>query len=133
MVMESPSLESGDSEPSSSLVPQSSRQSGAGLLPTLTASSATRGSCPGEARRHSPNLETVVKLLPTMTRRDDKGPGTRRSGAADLPASLGGHLNPTWCLWFMGFPADWLDVDDALVFGASATLSSRNARRSSDG
>jgi hypothetical protein len=104
-----------------------------GTLPTLTASSATRGSCPGEAKRHSPNLETTLKLLPTMCRRDDHGPGTRRTGAQDLPAALGGHLNPTWCLWFMGFPADWLDVDDAHVFAHSATRSSRNKPKSSGG
>lgn len=98
----------------------------AGRLPTLTASMATRGSCPSEMRRHTPNLEASIRLLQTLCRRDDKGPGTRRSGGADLPAVLGGHLNPKWCLWFMGFPADWLDVDDALVFGRSAIRSSRS-------
>lgn len=104
------------------------------FLPTLTASSATRGSCPGEAKRHSPNLETVVKLLPTLCARDDHGPGPKHTkGGDDLPRTLGGHLNPEWCLWFMGFPAGWLDVDDAHVFARSATRSSRDAPKSSDG
>jgi len=127
------SLGPGELMPSSSPYPDSEPLSVDGLLPTLTASSASRGSCPGEARRRTPNLETRLKLLPTMTRRDDKGPGTRRSGAADLPAAIGGHLNPEWCLWFMGFPAGWLDVDDAHVFARSATPSSRNKPKSSAG
>jgi 2-methylcitrate dehydratase PrpD len=69
-------------------------------------------------------------MLPTMTTRDEKGPGPANKthgGGLDLPQFLGGHLSPAWCLWFMGFPVDWLDVDDAHVFARSATPSSRSA------
>jgi hypothetical protein len=74
------------------------------------------------------------RLLPTLACRDEKGPGpTHTKSGVDLPQTLGGHLNPMWCLWFMGFPADWLDVDDAHVFARSGTRSSRSARKSSAG
>ncbi len=73
-------------------------------------------------------------LLPTLTTRDEKGPGLKHTrGGRDLPQTLGGHLNPDWCRWFMGFPAAWLDVDDAPAFVRSATRSSRSARKSSGG
>src|SRR5690606_36227054 len=105
------------------------------LLPTLTVCQRDNagGESPGPTR---PSLETLAKrgLLPTMTRRDEKGPGPNRTkGGSDLPGTLGGHLNPAFCLWFMGFPADWLDVDDARVFARSATPSSRSAPKSSGG
>jgi hypothetical protein len=72
-------------------------------------------------------------MLPTLTRRDEKGPGpaNKSRGGKDLPQSLGGHLNPDWCRWFMGFPVGWLDVDDAHVFARSGTRSSRSVPKSS--
>jgi hypothetical protein len=76
--------------------------------------------------RHDP------RYWPTPTRRDEKGPGPKHTRAgSDLPQVAGGHLNPLWVAWLMGFPVDWLDVDDALVFARSATPSSRSARKSS--
>lgn len=102
-----------------------------GMLPTMTASAASRGKAMrGQNAQGGPSLHEF--LLPTMTRRDDKGPGPKHTRAgSDLPQALGGHLNPAWCLWFMGFPADWLDADDAHAFAPSATPSSRNAPKSS--
>lgn len=116
-----------------------------GLLPTLTATQY--GSNRGGANPNGPirpALPTLLAshpealrdrrgmkhplMLPTMTARDEKGPGPAHTkGGRDLSQSLGGHLSPTWCLWFMGFPADWLDVDDAHVFARSGTRSSRSA------
>jgi hypothetical protein len=53
-------------------------------------------------------------MLPTLTRRDEKGPGpTHTKAGQDLPQSLGGHLSADWCRWFMGFPVGWLDVNGA--------------------
>lgn len=103
-----------------------SAQSGDGLitalLPTLTPTQRDNsgGARPGHVRR------CLKNLLPTLVRRDAKGPGPRHTrGGADLPQVLqvtgGRHLNPIWCLWFMGFSLDWLDVDDAHVFARSAT------------
>lgn len=105
-------------------------------LPTLTACSYGAnhgGQNPGPAR---PSLETMARrgTLPTLCSRDEKGPGPAHTMAgSDLPQALGVYLNPEWCLWFMGFPAGWLDVDDAPAFVRSATPSSRSAQRSSDG
>lgn len=88
------------------------------LLPTLLASHP-------EALRDRRGMKHP-SMLPTLCRRDDKGPGPAHTKAgADLPAALGGHLNPEWCLWFMGFPVGWLDVDDAHAFARSGTALSR--------
>ena len=40
---------------------------------------------------------------------------------ADLKATTGLKLNPRWCLWFMGYPPDWLKP----LYDAWATRSSR--------
>lgn len=69
-------------------------------------------------------------LLPTMNRRDEKGPGPAHTkGGRDLPTDVGGHLNPTWAEWFMGFPEGWTDVSDAPEFAPSATRLSPRARK----
>jgi len=102
------------------------------LLPTLSAAgygTGNNGTRDGETEfnlKGKPSLETMAKrgLLPTLTI-DGK------NGGRDLPGTLGGHLNPEWCLWFMGFPAVWLDVDDGPAFARSATPSSRRAPKSS--
>lgn len=103
-----------------------------GLLPTLLSSAEDKGGA--TYPRGNLTLRGTLATLPTLCARDEKGPGpaTKRKGGRDLPGTLGGHLNPVWCLWFMGFPAEWLDVDDAPAFARSGTRSSRNARKSSD-
>jgi hypothetical protein len=42
----------------------------------------------------------------------------------------GGHLNPQWAAWFMGFPVDWLDGVEP-PSRRSATPSSRKSRKAS--
>jgi hypothetical protein len=100
------------------------------LLPTLTV-------CGNYNRKGlSPNSGDGLRtaLLPTLCARDEKGPGPAHThGGADLPRTLGGHLNPDWCLWFMGFPAGWLDVDDAPAFVRLAKSSCRTKPKSSAG
>lgn len=107
------------------------------VLPTLSASfeSGNRGGANPDGP-FRPSLHEMARrgTLPTLTSRDEKGPGPAHTkGGSDLSGTMGGHLNPAWCLWFMGFPADWLDVDDAHVFARSGTRSSRSARKSPDG
>lgn len=113
------------------------------LLPTLSASNYgwNKGGAAGREGPARPSLETIAKrgmlptllashpealrdrrgmkhqsMLPTLTRRDEKGPGpaNKHRGGKDLPGTLGGHLSPDWCAAFMGFPPGWLDLDDSL-------------------
>lgn len=46
---------------------------------------------------------------PTPTARDWKGPGF----SGQLPNEAGGHLNPMWVEWLMGFPLGWTDLGDS--------------------
>lgn len=103
------------------------------LLPTLTKSQATRDSMRGANAQGGPHLLEVVRtMLPTLVARDAKGPGpTHSKSGVDLPQVIGGHLSPTWCEWFMGFPESWTEPVRALQ--RSATRSSRSARKSSAG
>lgn len=101
------------------------------LLPTLSAVSygSNKGGAAGREGKERPSLETMAKrgTLPTLTVRDEKGPGpTHTKGGSDLAGTMGGHLNPDWCRWYMGFPEGWLDVDDAHAFARSGTASSRS-------
>lgn len=80
-------------------------------------------------------LAVKLKLLPTVTARDWKDtPGMARQKGdrsrldqlprrlfADLNATTGFKLNPRWCLWFMGYPTEWLNP----LYDALATPSSR--------
>ena len=131
------------------------------LLPTLTASSATRGRASrgknaqggpslqevllptltvcgrsnsgGENPGHPrPSLQAIARLLPTLTARDEKGIGPKHSqGGQDLPRTLGGHLSPSFCEWLMGFLLGWTAVGPASPH--SATRSSRSVQKSSAG
>lgn len=100
-----------------------------GMLPTLLSSADKGGATYG--RGNLMLRGTLSAMLPTLTTRDEKGPGpaAKSRGGKDLPLTLGGHLNPTWCLWFMGFEEDWLDVDDAPAFVRSGTRSYPNAAK----
>ena len=134
-----------------------------GQLPTLTASSANRGRAAlGKNARGGPSLGEVLlptltvagnynrkgaspesgdglvtalrKTFPTLCTQDAKGPGPALSERSpDLAKSVGGNLNVPWILWFMGFPLDWLEVNDDAAFVRSVMRSSRSAPKSSDG
>lgn len=104
-----------------------------GELPTLTV--AGNYNRKGMSPNSGDGLVTALReTYPTLCRRDEKGPGPAHTRAgADLPQVMGGHLNQTWLLWFMGFPRDWLDVNDGAEFGRSETRLFRNARKSLGG
>jgi hypothetical protein len=58
----------------------------------------------------NPTLARAVRLWPTPTKEDSRGgvsttPGGARSSG--LNATVGGHLNPPWVEWLMGFPLGW--------------------------
>jgi hypothetical protein len=87
--------------------PSSPTMAKRGLLPTLTAT----------ANLLSPSMQKWAghrRLLQTLTARDEKGPGpTHTKSGVDLPQVIGGHLSPTFCEWYMGFPEGWTDLGDA--------------------
>jgi len=110
-------------------------------LPTLTASDATAGpEDRGRVDRRGVkggtlgNLAHAVKRVPTLAARDYRHPNSPASQAKrnagknrgqQLPNQIGGPLNPTWCEWFMGFPAGWTELED------SGTPSPRSRRKQS--
>lgn len=99
------------------------------LLPTLKASEEHRGSPGKRDREGGPTLREA--LMPTLCSRDDHGPGRKHSkGGSDLPSTVGGHLNPEFCRWFMGFPEGWLDGADVPRSVRSATAASPRKRKS---
>lgn len=100
------------------------------VLPTLVAGDAERAS--ETNMRGNPTLRGA--LLPTLCARDEKGIGPNRTkGGQDLPRTLGGHLSASWCRWFMGFPAGWLDVFDVPLFARSDSRSYLSVPRSLGG
>ena len=74
--------------------------------------------------------ETGFGLWPTPVARswkDNGSPAEYRRNEIPLAAQVGGQLNPTWVEWLMGFPLGWTALEP------SATPSSRNSRKSSEG
>lgn len=88
------------------------------LLPTLTACETGGGPEPigPDGRNHrgrSAKLRDLIPTLPSLKASDWKRTGcqseqTRHS--PDLPAVVGGVLNPRWCEWYMGFPVGYCDL-----------------------
>lgn len=123
------------------LAPSTPRTGATGyaLLPTLTAADSAQGEVIGEndtfrttatgtLRKVNRNgtdgsigLGRLVKLWPTPQAGDyrspNRNPGSKggakqppQSGHA-LPALAGGHLNPVWTEWLMGYPAGWTELN----------------------
>lgn len=99
------------------LVPHT-RDAGSLLSPTLLAGAIETGAY--QIQRdgtRSPTLKGLLRSLqPTLTASGCKGPrkpGNRThehkliDAVGNLSGRGGGLLNPTWCEWYMGFPADW--------------------------
>jgi hypothetical protein len=105
---------------------------GSSLLPTLTKTTygTNQGGAAGRAGPVRESLQRMAahRLLPTLCRRDEKGIGPQHTqGGQDLPRTVGGHLSPTFCEWFMGFPEGWTSAMPARGSRRSATQSSRSA------
>jgi hypothetical protein len=93
-----------------------------GLMPTLTASQARKGSINSTHGRGDGML--LYRWLPTLSARDSRiGRGRRPNGhTPQLAERIGGQLNPSWAEWYMGYPIGWTESKD------SATPSSRSRR-----
>ena len=65
---------------------------------------------------HKGNLEEVVAvraMWPTPTAHNAKetnAPSESERNTPTLAAQVGGHLNPTWVEWLMGWPLGWTDL-----------------------
>ena len=101
-----------------------------GLWPTPRANDAKKG---GDFDATNPRngLPAAVKMWPTPNCMDAMGPRSKealsraklKGGCSNLKDVVGGHMNPTWVEWLMGFPLGWTDC------GGSATPSSRKSSR----
>jgi len=93
-----------------------------GNWPTPTCSDAftdkLKSSQQQEGSMHSVNMSQAVKMWPTPTQRDYKGPvkvgkritssGKEQNYGEQLPNAVGGgQLNPDWVEWLMGWPVSW--------------------------
>jgi len=79
-------------------------------FPTPLASQ--RGDCPAERKRHTPCLESYVKMYPTPTVCGNHNKkGASKTSGDGLATVVGGKLNPTWVEWLMGFPTGWTDLN----------------------
>ena len=79
-----------------------------------TPTSRANPDCQSERKRHTPALESAVKMFPTVTVQDAKnnaGPSQSERNTPPLNAIAGGQLNPTWVEWLMGFPIGWTGLE----------------------
>ena len=65
--------------------------------------------------KRNPNLETIVgqRNWPTPTSHNAKetnAPSESTRNTPTLAAQAGGHLNPMWVEWLMGWPLGWTDL-----------------------
>lgn len=109
-----------------------------GLLPTPSATSygSNQGGAAGRVGPIRYSLESMARknMWPTPTARDHFPPHkpeyiakkkAEGHGMRNLNDEVGGHLNPTWIEWLMGFPLGHTDL------GAWEMPSSRKSRKSS--
>jgi DNA (cytosine-5)-methyltransferase 1 len=79
-------------------------------LPTLTTNRASYQRRRGVVYPTLIGVANMKAAVPTLCARDEKGPGPAHTRAgSDLPQAAGGHLSPTFCEWFMGFPLGWTE------------------------
>jgi hypothetical protein len=92
-----------------------------GMMPTMQARDHRTGQAKrtgaGQRRRNLNNAVAAVQeeqsMLPTLTARPGRSGKNKSCWYNSRPLSevVGGLLNPTWCEWFMGFPAGWTELD----------------------
>lgn len=84
-------------------------------IPTPTAGDARASgnrNKPGSKAHIGVSLTDYVRnRFPSPAARDYRsGKGRKPNGhTPQLPEVLGGLVNPTWCEWLMGLPAEWSD------------------------
>lgn len=86
----------------------------ANLLPTPRANKNT----PQQREDFSPNLSTVLSLLPTPKKQNANSPAEHGQGGKDLQTTLhqigestGMKLQPNFVEWMMGFPENWTNLE----------------------
>lgn len=95
------------------------------LLPTPTANDAKCNATESQRQRNSIALNVWAALFPTPTASDAtqwntmtaaerrrKGNAVRLGNALSTETHrVGGHLNPAWVEWLMGYPEGWTDLE----------------------
>ena len=92
-------------------------ETGSGLWPTPTCNMVSGGGnhlSPSVTQRgHGLNLIGAVTKWPTPTAHNAKetnAPSEANRNEPTLASRVGGHLNPTWVEWLMGWPLGWTDL-----------------------
>lgn len=91
------------------------------MWPTPDANCGQRGTQPnwtptrksGHPAQYSINQAVRDSLLPTPTAHNAKecaSPSEYNRNTPTLATHAGGHLNPMWVEWLMGFPLEWTDL-----------------------
>ena len=91
-------------------------ESASSLLPTLKKSDASHGGPNQRDSKGYPALPGAVRLMPTLIKRDTRGPksamqGKNQTGTPSLVAVIGGTLNPEWAEWYMGVLIGWTELE----------------------
>jgi len=92
----------------------SEKESGFVPTPTSSTGGANHNSpTTVEGKRFGMNLAGYAQKFPTPTAnlsKETNAPSESRRNTPTLAAQLGGHLNPTWVEWLMGWPLGWTDL-----------------------
>lgn len=84
-----------------------------GLWPTPTIHGNYQNKIQGNS--HLIGLATAVKRWPTPNARDWKGAPSAKHEAYSLPREVGGHLNPKWVEWLMGYQIEWTELNASVM------------------
>jgi hypothetical protein len=107
------------------LFPSTPRTEGieSGLLRTVNTNQRGTRSAEGMTKGHQLELQDQLNMIPTPNARDGRGAAVKTrddlDSLIDMGATKGGtgtktglKLQPSFALWMMGYPTDWLDLED---------------------
>jgi len=91
------------------------KETGCGSWPTPTrrdykGTNSLEGLTRKDGKSRMDQLPNAVKYR-TPQSRDWKGTSGGFQKGKDLPGQVGGHLNPTWVEWLMGWPTGWTELN----------------------
>jgi len=91
--------------------PRFMKETESGLWQTPVADDAVERKVGKWNSRGEPKLSAQVKLMPTPVASDTSFRRTKYAqGGTALSTFVGGHLNPEWTEWLMGWPIGWTEL-----------------------